>query len=926
MSPTFVVNKLPTTMRLLALQIMLLIASTSFSQSSLRGSITDADGTSLPGVHVYFEDTNYATYTGLDGDYAIINVPAGVYKLVISYIGYADQTMDISLDAEKLKYLDIVLSEGLLLDEVIINGRLLGEAKALSERKNRGNISEIVDAEQIERFPDANMGDALKRLSGINVQYDQGEARFANIRGVAPELSSITINGERIPSAEAEQRFVQLDLIPADMIQTIELNKAVTPDLDGDAIGGSVNLVTQKARSGQMIRGKIGSGYSFLTANPLYKGQLSYSNRFANDRIGFIGNFSILDKYIRSDNVEAEWDRLDDGTVYTNDQQIRQYNLQRLRQSYSGMLDYDIAKGHNVYMSGMYTKREDWENRYRLRYNNIEQDDEGNWIAEIRKQTKGGTDENKFGRLEDQRMYSLKIGGDHLFGNMEVNWAYANMYASEDRPNERYIALRNKDVVINNLNLSNPETPLVVITDDAQGDLSSNYSLREITEQFQFTEETDNIGRVDFNMPVLFGKNKSNLKFGGKYKAKTKIRDNSFREFEPIDEDGFVSNALSNTKDITEDNFTAGEYNAGLFVDEEFLGGLNLEGADFEGEDVNEESAGNFNASEDVTAAYVMYTQSLGSTFDFIAGARYEQTSVNYSGTRYNTETDELSTTPNQSEDYANFLPGLHVNYRPTNNFNVRAAWTNTLARPNYFDLVPYEEINTEDNEIALGNPALEATTAMNLDLMAELFFENVGVISGGVFFKDLTNVIATATQEDIAYNGNIYDDFSQPLNIGNATLIGFELGLSRRLDFLPGALGNLSFYGNYTYNKSEVSDIVLEDREDEVLPLVGTPKSVTNLSLAYDTKKLDFRVSYNLASSFIEEYGDEAFYDRWYDRVNYLDVNADYEINDKWQLYMSLNNLLDQPLRYYQGEVNRTMQVEYYGAQVKAGLKFKFK
>ena len=818
------------------------------------------------------------------------------------------------------------MNEGQQLEEVIINGRLLGQAKALSERKNRGNISEIVDAAQIERFPDANMGDALKRLSGINVQYDQGEARFANIRGVAPELSSITINGERIPSAEAEQRFVQLDLIPADMIQTIELNKAVTPDLDGDAIGGSVNLVTQKARSGQMLKGKIGSGYNFLTAKPLYKGQLSYSNRFANDKIGFIANVSILDKFIRSDNVEAEWDRLEDGTVYTNDQQIRQYHLERLRQSYSAIFDYDIAKGHNIFVSGMYTKREDWENRYRLRYRDIEQDDDGNWVTEIRKQTKGGPSGNKFGRLEDQRMYSLRVGGDHLFGNMEVNWAYVNMYASEDRPNERYISMRNKDVVIDNLDLSNPRTPMVVITDGTQGDLSSISSLREVTEEFQFTEETDNIGRIDFNQPVMFGKNSSNLKFGGKYKSKSKIRNNSFREFEPLDEDGFVSTALSNTKDITEDNFSAGNYTAGSFVNEEFLGGLELEGPDFEGEDVNEESAGNFDASEDVFAAYAMYTQSLGSTFDFIAGARFEQTSVNYSGTSYDTEEDLLSTTPNQSEDYSNFLPGLHVNYRPTGKFNIRAAWTNTLARPNYFDLVPYEEINTEDNEIALGNPALEATTAMNLDLMAELFFDNVGVVSCGVFYKDLTNVIATATQEDVEYNGNVYDDFAQPLNFGNATLIGFELGISRRLNFLPGALKNLSFYGNYTYNKSEVTEIVLEEREDEALPLVGTPKSVTNLSLAYDTKKLDFRVSYNLASSFIEEYGDEAFYDRWYDSVNYLDINADYELNDKWKLYMSLNNLLNQPLRFYQGEVNRTMQVEYYGPQIKAGLKFKFK
>lgn len=912
-------------MKALTILFLLFSISLSYGQTTIRGSITDSEDNSLPGVNIYLLDTEFQTYSDLKGKYNMYNVPSGDYKMVISYIGFADQSLDISVGNEKNILFDVKMEEGTILEEVVINGRLLGQARALNERKNRSNISEIVDAKQIERFPDANIGDALKRLSSINVQYDQGEARFANIRGTAPELNSITINGERIPSAEAEQRFVQLDLIPSDMVETIELNKAVTPDLDGDAIGGSVNLVTQKAKGGQKIIGKLGSGYSFLTQKPLYKGKLTYSNRIADGKLGIIANASILDKFIRSDNVEAEWDYLDennkDGSVVPTDIQVRQYHLQRLRQSYSAALDYDLNSNHNIYIEGMYNWRNDWENRYRFRMRDIEQDDNGNYTTEIRRQTKGGNSDNKFARLEDQRMQSLRLGGNHFVGKAKINWSFAQMQASEDRPNERYISMRNRDIPVQ-INISDLRKPNLEFSDQADMDLSSNYGLREITEEFQYTEEEDQTGRFDVEMPLFFGDNFGNLKFGAKLKSKKKFRDNSFREYAPNDEDGFTAQALSNIEDQTLTDFSVGDYQAGNFVTREFLGELNLESG-FEGEDVLEEFAGNFNAEEEVLAAYAMYSQELSSKFDFIVGARFEQTNVDYSGKIFDGET--LQDSGNESEDYSNFLPGVHMNFRPNNRFNVRAAWTNTIARPNYFDLVPYQEINTEDNEISIGNPALEATTSMNVDLMAELFFDNVGVVSAGLFYKDLTNVIANNTVNDFTFNDVLYEQFTQPLNIGNASLLGIEVGISRRLDFLPGFLNNLSFYGNYTYNKSELNEVTLEDREDETLPLVGTPEHVTNLSLAYDTKKFDIRVSFNTATSFIEEYGDEAFYDRWYDTVNYLDINADYKVNSTWKVYFSVNNLLDQPLRYYQGVADRTMQVEFYGVQVKGGVKFEF-
>jgi len=257
-------------------------------------------------------------------------------------------------------------------------------------------------------------------------------------------------------------------------------------------------------------------------------------------------------------------------------------------------------------------------------------------------------------------------------------------------------------------------------------------------------------------------------------------------------------------------------------------------------------------------------------------------------------------------------------------------AFTNTLSRPNYYDLVPYQEIDRDDNVILFGNSSLLPTTSMNFDLMYEKFFKNIGIISTGVFYKSLKNVVSWQYKSDYTYQGNTYDEYRKPENIGDATLIGFEAAFNRRLDFLPGIFKNLSFYANYTFVESELKNVIFEGREDEKLPLAGSPKHTYNISLAYDAKKIDVRLSFNHASAFLNMngdggFGEEAFFDYFYDKVNYLDLNLNYKINPNFTIYFDANNLLNQPLRTFAGISERTVQSEYYGIKLNLGLKFNF-
>jgi TonB-dependent receptor len=895
----------------------------------IKGRVLDADNLSLPGAAVFIESINKGAISDNYGYFTITGIPGGAYQLSVTYIGFNPDEKEVSVEDGATAVVDFKLKSGIELSEIVVSGQLQGQSKALNTQMNKGNITNIISSDQVGRFPDANIGDALKRIPGINVQYDQGEARFGNIRGTAPQYNSVMVNGERIPSAEAEDRSVQLDLVPADMIQSIEVNKAVTPDMDADAIGGSVNLVTRSAPYGRRTSFTLGSGYNLLAEKPIYNGAFVIGDRFLNNKLGVIASASYHNHQLGSDNIEAEWDYLDEndknGTAFTEEIQIRQYYLQRIRQSYSLSLDYKINKNNTLFLNGIYNHRNDWENRYRTVYKDIEFDEDANaWIGVMEKETKGGNPDTKDARLEDQRMMNFTLGGDHQLGSVRADWTFSYSKASEERPNERYIVYEAEDLTFAT-DFSDKGAPKITgVSPSAAADFSSAYAFGEITEEFQLTEDIDKNFKLNFLIPWLEDDYKNSIKLGVRYKGKDKMRDNKMFEYSPANEDAFNTSTLGNLENLTKDNFLAGDYATGQQVSKGYLGALELtNSALFEEERVAEEEAGNFNATENIFGAYVMLNQNLGPKLMVIAGLRFENTSQKYQGNQYDADEDENTLTERVSDSYVNLLPGLHLKYNFNKTTMLRAAWTNTLARPNYFSLVPYREVERSDNEIAIGNSDLIPTTSMNFDLMLEKYFQSIGILSGGVFYKDIQDFIVTESRENYLFEGTTWDTYSQPINGGNAEIFGLEVAAQRQLDFLPGFWKNFGVYTNYTYTTSSISDFRIEGRENDDISLPGTAEHTFNGSLSYDSKRFSFRTSLNYSSAFVDEFGEEAFYDRYYSEAIHLDVNANYALTPKFRLYAEVNNLLNTPLHYYQGVSSRLMQAEYYNVRFQFGVKF---
>lgn len=916
----------------------------------ISGKIVDAnDQFSLPGATLKIENTNKYTVSDQNGNYQFLNLQPGIYTVYIEYLGYEKTSHQIEVKENQTAVIDFSLNSGLNeLSEVVVVGDFLkGQAKALNQQKNNGNISNIISSDQVGRFPDANIGDALKRVAGVTMQNDQGEARNIIIRGLSPELNSVMLNGDRIPSAEGDNRNVQMDLIPSDMISTIEVNKTLTPDMDADAIGGSVNLITRATPNKERISFTASGGYASIREKGLYNSAFIYGNRFFNKKLGVVASGSYQVQNFGSDNVEATWNTTNLNETYISALDIRKYDIQRIRRSVSISSDYKFNENHRIELSAMYNWRDDRENRYRVRYTGITPilDDKGKltdqYKGEIRRETKGGVDNNrnKNTRLEDQRVYNLSLRGDHLLSSKIVmDWAVSYSKASEDRPNERYIDFNQKNVMMNE-DLTDANYPLVTTI---KAENTADLKLRNITENHNYTDEKEFGAKLNFRVPLSIIENqKGRLRFGGRLRLKNKERENIFYSYKSI-------NGIGNLNTINPifwsgDGFNPGtKYQPGYFAPKNYLGGLDLSNPNLFKESLEpaEYLASNYKAKENITAGYIRWDQDLSTQTSFIVGVRVEHTSIDYQGNYVQDEEDLIGEIKHKN-DYTNFLPSVTVKHKFTNDFILRGAFTTSLARPNYYSLAPFVSAVVEDSQIIAGNPNLKATYALNFDLMAENYFENIGIVSGGFFYKKLNDFIYT-------YNTNTFDhgefdkqfptianpiptgevwNFTQARNGDYVNVFGFEVAFQRQLDFIPGNFfKHLGIYLNYTYTDSKAKGITNEEgiiREDLDLP--KTAPHMFNGSLAFENNKFSARVSVNYTAAYLDEIGGTAFDDSYYDKQLFLDANASYKFSKNVRVFVEANNLTNQPLRYYSGVSSRMKQLEYYQPRFTMGLKFDF-
>ena len=921
------------------------------------------------------DGTNYGASSDRFGEFTISNVPDGNYTLTVTYVGYADYSDSVTVGSDVVSR-DIALSvDYVAMEAVNVTGLAQGQAKALSQQRSAGNIKNVVSRDQMEKFPDQNVADVLQRLPGIALESDHGEGRYVQIRGAEASLNTTTINGVKVPSPE-DVRKISLDIIPSYSLGSVEVTKAITPDMDGDAIGGHVNLITKNAfdYDGQFMEAKVAGGHRPLYGKSGSMGAFTYGNQFMDGKLGLIVSSSYEFNDMKTDNIELEWndeyefvsDVVDseedetyvvdeaDGTII-NDMQLKNYALSRERIGITTGLDYKLAENSKLYLNLITNTYTDKENRNRLRYRfdkSVDEETPGSGYTNVTSNSGTAnlariTRELK-SRSSISKINSFSLGGDHALGNIKADWAFTQSYAEELRDPSLNAEFEAKDINMNYEFSDNNHPQITSFTDDEgsafdQHDLSAyeldaielegNYIPNAKSPNGNLVSGDDQVIAFNLAMPLSLGGANGEIKAGAKLSSKKKKSDVSGAEVWEWDgDDDLIMQGFD--MDIEGDEYMDGNYvhTHGMDVDKlrdhmsANLGSYNIlpmyEDAILE----------TWDATEDITAFYGMANMRMGK-INFIGGARVEQTSTEYNswaGAVEDAEDAELSldeslsqffTAQKVSKEYTDVLPMFHVRYAVNNRMMVRAAYTETIARADFASLVPF--IATDGDDAEAGNPELESAHSQNIDLMLEYYPSGLGIFSFGYFSKAIDNYIYTAVLQDatIRDGAKVYDEVVMPVNGENATLSGWEMNFVKNLDFLPGPLSNLSLYFNYTSTTSEAD--YGDMREKSTFP--GQAPATGNLSFAYETSKLTARFSQSIADQYIVEVGEDADEDIYYDPANRLDFSMSYNINSKLTLFADILNITNVPHVYFMGDASKPVEKEVYGATMKIGTSYKF-
>lgn len=886
-------------------------------QETVTGRVIAAEtGEALPGVNIVLQGTTTGTSTDADGRFEL-TVPTLDETLLLTYVGYEQLEVPINgrteLNLEMRS--DIVAGE-----EIRVTSYRRGQARAISRQKEASNIINVIDEDLIATFPDPNVGESLKRIPGINIQNDQGEARYVQIRGTSPSFSSVSINGEQVATPEGGGRAITLDMIPSDLMAEIEVTKAITPDMDADAVGGSVNFTTKNAVLNERIFNvTLNGGYHNQVSelSPM-GGRVSviYGDRLGEEgRFGFMLGANYNVSPIGNDDNEMEYD---EGVLETIE--LRDYELTRDRLGLTSNFDYRLSDNSRLFANASYNFFDDDQIRRILLLE----------TEEIAREYST--------RLEENRIISTSAGGEHNLNNgFALDYRVSYSYSDQRKPFDREVVYtqawedqEGDDISFISFDRSDPDFPQFMLTNDAPpsagADNYSAFGFDGYEEANESVSEQHVTTKLDLTKNYVLSDNVQGLfKFGGLARFKSKEQDAAVNVYDGYNGSLAYQDIVS---DFEDSDYLFGNYQLGLFPSKSSLRNfLYNNRSDFElhEDDTLVDSNGDdYEATEDTYAGYVMTNMQIGG-FGVVLGVRYERLVTDYTGTAVEfDENEEISlSTTSGSNASGYFFPMIHLKYSIGNQANLRFAWTNNFSKPSYSALVPSMSIFRLNETLSLGNPELVPARATNLDLMGEYYLGATGILSAGLFYKQIQDYIYTRSFDfqEAPFAGY---RASQPVNGADADLFGFELAYQHNFTFLPGFADGFGIFSNYTYTWSEAR-IPNEDGTVRTLRLPGQAGNVANFALSYEKYGFSGRVAMNYSAAFIVSVRGSADDDRYYDDHFQVDVSASQYITDNIQIFADVVNLTNEPTRFYNGVTTRPEQQEYFSWWSRLGVKLYF-
>jgi TonB-dependent receptor len=936
----------------LATLVLYFTSLPALASGDIKGKVTDKiTGDPLAGVNVIVKGTSNGGVTNLRGEYLIRNVAAGEVTLVASYLGFDKVELTVTVvNGEIVARSFTMKPSAILTDEVVVSANLEGQQKALNQQRTADNIKNIVSADLISRFPDLNVGEALQRVPGVQIERNRGEGNRVQLRGTPFSFTTVTVNGEQIVSTEEQgSRGASLDLIPVDLLGSMEITKALTPDQDGDAIGGSVNLRTPTAKGLKpRIKAELGGGYNNLVGGLTGIGKLGWNQRFFEDagvddgRLGIRADLTFYSANIGEDRIEVtDWGlrrfapsviadpkfndhRVGDSVFVMNDYRYRDQTTQRRRIGAGLTFDYKFNNTSNIIFDVQYSNINDEDVRRVLRF----RPNSGTFVTPEFARL-GRMQIQTSNRIIKRDVVNMSLTGETRLQNWLIDYGASLSLNRAERifPRINFNA-RDIDLEIQGLYTDLPRA--IAPTRDIYNPLTYT--------DFQSYAD-DNIRNAGRNMTARInastgyqlGEYVGMLKVGAKARSVNNARSRYNVDYNFVgapDQSEFFARFRSDFEDIrfynrqlrmgpTVDHIRMREYwEANRSNPERFL-------ADSNG--IRRISDPYFwDANETILSGYAM-TRLLMDKWMFLAGVRVEHTALNNTANRVRATASrwERTDTLRETANYTFVLPSFHIKYSPMELLNLRGALTWSYARPDFNQYVPIEDINPEGLTVTRGNPSIRPSGAMNVDLLAEYFLPNVGVISGGLFYKRIDRFVYTKIDfrpvEEFGIDGLASDRvrFTTYDNGEVATVLGAEVNVQANLDFLPFPFNGLGAYFNYTY---AYSNAFTQTRTNIQFP--GQSPHSGNVALSYDIGGFAIKGSLNYNGRFILNIGPDPQRDEYAEQRWQLDVNTSYRF-DKYRLYAEFLNLLNEPRLEFFGIRSRISNVEYYGWSMRFGVSY---
>ena len=836
-------------------------------------------------------------------------------------------------------------------EQIIIQAQRSTNALARAAQKEAPNLINLMTAEDIKKLPDVSVGEALRRMPGISLETDTGEGRYINIRGIDSDLNSTTFAGMRLPasnnaSPQSGGRAVAMDAIPNGLVGALTVTKSNLPEQDAEAIGGTIDITPKTAPSNgrSFVEGHIGTGFEPLRGTPITDLTISGGGRFGagNQTDSTVSAyrdrpFSVVAPaayYEDKRGINDVEPAFLDGNGFPSPSQAlggwdqRWYQYHRQRHGLGLDLGYQADADNSYYIRGFNTGYTETVHRQRLTVtpdgNPVQT---GNSFAD-------GLSANGFDKtLRDEKEKIandvLMLGGKNKFAGSVLDYhvgytrgSFDKLYDYNSDFNFTPSASANPTI---NYNLGGVgQTPVFTVS-NADYLNPANYSLVKFTNSTSTIHDGEKSAAINYKTVTNWlGGEEEALKVGASVRERTRNLDNPQYSLPS----SFLGLPL--TSAISGDNITFyhGQYQNMPQINIGQLQGLY--GADMT------QGAGDYQNTqlayardkENVSAAYGQYEWERGD-LEVLGGLRVERTSASYSGIGSATDASgNVTYAPvSGSKTYNDPFPSLQARLKEDDNTQLRAAFSSAIGRPGFNQISPSLQVDTGANTVSSGNPNLKPITSNALDLSYEHYLPDAGIISVGLFDKEISNYIVTNQTTSVYPNNGLFAGLVGAVHVN--TFSNADKSYARGLEFnyeqrfnkaLPGVWGGLGAGFNYTYVNSSFT---IRPGERALLP--STSKNSANVTLFYERDGINVRLGGYYVSTDLWAVGGSKDTDIYNSGRFTMDLGRSYAINSNWSLYGNVKNLTNTPLAFYEGYSNRVIQREYYGVTVQAGVNFNF-